>query len=506
MCIRDRGVPVVTRLLARIDAIDRRLFDWLTRSERQMVDRTLKRLSTAANRSLLWFAIAASMALFGGRRGRRAALRGVAAITLTSTLVNFPLKYLARRRRPPSQRDGRPLLIPVPGSFSFPSGHSASALAFTTAVAIEDPRMIASVLPLAAGVAYSRVQLRVHYPLDVLAGAAIGTGMGLASGAIVRAGRRSWDALGPVPEDRRPPTSRLLLVASPHAGHEERLHRARRAMKEYGLTVVGELTVEELGRLPSMLRASRPPIVVAAGGDGTVGAVADAVVGTKALLGILPLGTSNDFARSINVPMHVESAVRLLARGPISEVDAGRFEGSGAPPRHFVHAAAAGLNVQFAKFATRADLRERLGRLTYAVAMALALKEHGVFPCTIEHDGQVEHLSLVHLAVINAPVFGGFLDLTLPGAAPDDHKLNVIVIEHLPIRRLLRSAIYPALGLHRKIHGIGSLAVSRLSIRPQNPMEVTLDGELYGKIPGTFEVVPSVLRVIAPATAGRDHD
>lgn len=499
-------MPVVARPWARLDAIDQRLFDWLTREERHVTDTPLKRLSTAANRSLLWFTIAALMALFGGRRGRRAALRGVVAITITSTLVNAPLKYLARRRRPQSQRSDRPPLIPVPGSFSFPSGHSASAFAFTTAVAIEVPRMIAPVLPLAAGVAYSRVQLRVHYPLDVLAGAAIGTGMGLASGAIVRAGRRSWDALGPVPDDRRPPTNRLLLVASPHAGHEDRLRRARKAMNEYGLTVVGELTVDDLARLPSMLRSSPPPIVVAAGGDGTVGTVADAVVRTNAVLGILPLGTSNDFARSINVPMHVESAVRLLARGPVSEVDAGRFEGSDMPPRHFVHAAAAGLNVQFAKFATRADLRERLGRLTYAVAMALALKEHRAFPCTIEHEGGVEHLSLVHLAVINAPVFGGFLDMTLPGAAPNDHKLNVIMIEHLPIRRLLRSAIYPALGLHRKIHGIGSMAVSRLSIRPENPMELTLDGELYGKIPGTFEVVPSVLRVIAPATAGQDHD
>lgn len=490
--------------LRRLDAFDRRLFDLLTRKERQMADVALKRLSTAANRSLLWLTIATVIAILGGSKGRRAALRGVAAISLTSTLVNLPLKYLARRERPQWRRGERPLLVSAPGSFSFPSGHSASAFAFTTAATLEDHRL-AALMPLAAGVAYSRVQLRVHYPLDVVAGAAIGAGIGLASGPIVRQGRRYWNSLAPVPEDRRPPTNRLLLVASPHAGHEDKLDRGRRAMAEYGLQVISELSLEELARIPDMIRSDEepPPIVVAAGGDGTVGSVANVVVGTDALLGILPLGTSNDFARSINIPMHLESAVRLLARGPVSRVDAGRFRGQGSVSRHFVHAAAAGLNVSFAKFATRADLRARLGRLTYAVAAARALVDRPVFQCTIEYEGQREHLNLVHLAVINAPVFGGFLDLELPGAAADDHRLNVIMIEHLPMRRLLRSALYPALGLRRRIHGISALSLSRLSIDTPQAMDVTLDGEVYGKIPGTFESVPSGLRVIAP---GPDHD
>ena len=497
------GLPV-SRPWARIDAFDRRLFDRLTRRERQTADFALKRLSNAANRSLLWLTIAAIIAIFGGRSARRAALRGVTAIAITSTLVNLPLKYLARRDRPAPRRGERPLLVSVPGSFSFPSGHSASAFAFATGASLEEPRLVTPLLALAGAVAYSRVHLRVHYPLDVLAGAAIGTGIGLGSGAIVRAGERYWDSLAPVPENRRPWTNRLLLVASPHAGHEEKMERARRAMREYGLDVVAELSIGDVARVRGMLHSDddRPPIVVAAGGDGTVGSVANALIGSNALLGILPLGTSNDFARSINVPMHVESAVRQLSRGPISAVDAGRFDGNGSA-RHFVHAAAAGLNVNFARFATRADLRARLGRLTYAVAAARALMERPVFQCTLEYEGRVEKVNLVHLAVINAPVFGGFLDLELPGAAADDHKLHVIMIEHLPIRRLLRSALYPALGLHRRVHGISALSVSRLVVATPNQMDVTLDGEISGKTPGTFESVPSALRVIAP---GPHHD
>jgi YegS/Rv2252/BmrU family lipid kinase len=274
-------------------------------------------------------------------------------------------------------------------------------------------------------------------------------------------------------------------------------------MHERGLKVVEELTVDDLSRLPSLLHRDReiPPIVVAAGGDGTVGAVADALIGHDAVLGIVPLGTSNDFARSIDIPMHVEAAVRLLARGPIRKVDAGRLTGDSQQSRHFVHAAATGLNVAFAHFATRADLRERLGRLTYAVAAALALRERPVFDCEVRHAEGIEHLQLVHLSVVNAPVFGGFLGLRLPIADGDHEKLHVIMIEHLPVRRLIRSALYPAIGFHRRVHGFRIMAVSELAVRTPRPMDVTLDGEIRGKIPGTFQVVPSALSVLAPLGA-----
>ena len=164
-----------------------------------------------------------------------------------------------------------------------------------------------------------------------------------------------------------------------------------------------------------------------------------------------------------------------------------------------------GLNVGFARFATRADVRARLGRLTYAAAVALALRERPIFRCELEWEERKEQTSLVHLAVINAPVFGGFLGLRIPGADPDDRTLDIIMIEHLPIRRLLRSALYPAVGVRRGIRGIRTLQVSRLKVRPTDSMDVTLDGEVAGKMPGVFEVVPGGLRVITRADFRGDN-
>jgi YegS/Rv2252/BmrU family lipid kinase len=484
--------------LATIDALDRRLFERLTRKERGFADKALGHLSNAANRSLLWLAMAGLLAVLGGKRGRWAAVRGVLAIVMSSTLVNLPLKYLARRSRP-RIRGNRPLPVKMPGSFSFPSGHSASAFAFTTATALEDPRALAAVLPVASAVAYSRVHLRVHYPLDVLVGAAIGTGMGVASEATLNAARLWWERSQPVPQHLSPRSNRLILVTSKNSGGSDTLRRARKAMSERNLIVSHEITLEQLAGLRNLLQGPEPqPIVVAAGGDGTVGAVANAIARSDTVLGILPLGTSNDFARSLELPMRVEEAVRLLARGAIRQVPVGRLAADSQAPRQFVHAAAAGLNVAFARFATRADARQRLGRLTYAVAAALALHERPQFDCLLEFGGRTEHMRLVHLAVVNAPVFGGFLDLRLPGSNAEDPLLHVITVEHLPIRRLLRSALYPAIGLHRRIRGFRVITASRITIRPQHPMDVTLDGEIAGKIPGTFEVVPDALKVIAP--------
>ena len=330
--------------------------------------------------------------------------------------------------------------------------------------------------------------------------------MGLVSGPVIRAARRGWDSMAPVPESERPSSNELILVVSPGAGRSAKLVRAKKAIKAMGLQIATEIPVKDAALLARLLQRSGPsPMVVAAGGDGTVGAVANAIVGTPAVLGIIPLGTSNDFARSISVPMHLERAVQLLARGRISRVDAGRFTGEGEKPRHFVHAAAVGLNVAFARFATRADIRARLGRLTYAAAVALALRGRPVFRCEMEWENRKEQSSLVHLAVINAPVFGGFLDLRIPGSDPDDRTLDVIMIEHLPIRRLLRSALYPILRVHRPIHGIRTLQVSQLRVRTPEPMDVTLDGEIAGKIPGNFEVVPAGLRVITSPSFKDKH-
>jgi membrane-associated phospholipid phosphatase len=169
--------------------VDDRLMSRAARARSPRLDRPLVALSSAADDSCLWLAVALGLAVFGGSRGRRAARGGVGAIALASAITNGPVKLLVPRRRPPSRT--LRALIRTPSSSSFPSGHSASAFAFATAVSSELPLLAPVLVPLAGMVAYSRVHTGVHYPTDVAAGAAIG----VACGTAIRRLRRS--ASGP---------------------------------------------------------------------------------------------------------------------------------------------------------------------------------------------------------------------------------------------------------------------------------------------------------------------
>ena len=164
-CAQTRGL---------IKQLDHRLMRGSVGMRSPGLDRALVTITRAANYSRLWLLIASGLAACGGRQGRRAAGRGIAAIVIAAAVANGPAKLLVRRRRP-----SWTTLIRMPRSTSFPSGHSAAAFAFATGACAELPVLAPVLVPLAGTVAYSRVHTGVHYPSDVAAGAAIGIGSGL---------------------------------------------------------------------------------------------------------------------------------------------------------------------------------------------------------------------------------------------------------------------------------------------------------------------------------------
>jgi membrane-associated phospholipid phosphatase len=167
-------------LIDEVEQVDRVVYAAVAGTRTPSLDVGMRRLSNAANHSLLWFGLAAGLAVFGGRRGRRAALAGSAAIGLTSAFVNLALKTTVDRSRPDrvAAAVAESRHVEMPQSTSFPSGHSASAFAFAAAVGDVLVPASAPVHALAAGVAYSRVHTGVHYPGDVVAGSLVGLVVG----------------------------------------------------------------------------------------------------------------------------------------------------------------------------------------------------------------------------------------------------------------------------------------------------------------------------------------
>ncbi|MDQ2708519.1 MAG: phosphatase PAP2 family protein [Actinomycetota bacterium] len=305
------------------------------------VDEGLKRLTRSANHGLLWFAIAAVLSVRKGAT-RRAALRGVVSIAGASFTANAVLKTLFPRRRPPAdQLPVQRRLTKRPTSSSFPSGHAASAAAFTTAVAMESPRTGLALAPLAACVAYSRVHTGVHWGSDVLAGAAVGTGVALATRWWWPVRESDEAAARTVREVPRLVDGKGLLVmvnpVSGAAGYDptdavmEALPAATVLRAEEGRDVTEQLE-EALAAQPE-----QPGAVGVAGGDGTVASVAVVAMRHDLPLVVIPTGTLNHFARDIGV-YDLREVVDATGAGEAVAVDVATVEldtgeGPSADPR-----------------------------------------------------------------------------------------------------------------------------------------------------------------------------
>jgi undecaprenyl-diphosphatase len=162
--------------LSEAKVVDTAVYAAVAGTETPRLDDAMRGLSSAADQSKLWFGAATAIAVAGGPRGRRAAVRGLASLGIASAFANLVAKPLTTRRRP--EREELEMLVrrhvPMPRSSSFPSGHTASAFAFATGIGQVAPSLSAPLRALATLVGYSRVHTGVHYPADVLAGAFIG--------------------------------------------------------------------------------------------------------------------------------------------------------------------------------------------------------------------------------------------------------------------------------------------------------------------------------------------
>lgn len=359
----------------------------------------------------------------------------------------------------------------------------------------------------------------------------------------------------------------VALIASPHAGSARDSH-PQALLERAGVSVALSLPVNALDiREPQGQRWREAGCVaaVAAGGDGTVGAVATHAVSADLPLGVLPLGTANDVARALNIPLAPEAAAAVIASGELRAIDAGQAIPSQTQPRasaqqapqraaptagaalvdalndapgarggaYFLHALTLGLNVEFARLATDAEQRRLWGRLTYIASAIESLERLHPISVTLrfaglagaandDPDAIIEtQLKTALLTAINLPVFGGRLGLRVPGVQTNDRLLDFIVIE-APDPRGARAAFEAALaGLARMSQARSAPADSGPAAAPaglalpgarwfraraveiitEQSVDLTLDGELRGRTPAVARVAPKAVQVIVPASA-----
>ncbi len=231
--------------------------------------------------------------------------------------------------------------------------------------------------------------------------------------------------------------------------------------------------------------------VLVAGGDGTVGTIAGHLVHTKFVLGILPAGTSNDFARSLGIPHSAAGAVRVVVEGHGTRVDVGRAAG-----RVFVHAAILGINSDFARRAQR--LRQTIGRASYPVAAIEVYRHRAPFRVEMDIEGKSERFDALEVAFVDSPVYGGALELEVPGLTLNDGRLGVIVVEDLQLPALLRAM--PGAIIHRSLalEGSETFSIQRAIVSTSPVRPITIDGEIECMTPVDIDVLPQALGVFVP--------
>lgn len=342
---------------------------------------------------------------------------------------------------------------------------------------------------------------------------------------------------------------RVILIASPHAGHAAGPSDLRAALEDQGVRVEASVSVADLDvERPQGALWGRAGMrgVVAAGGDGTLSAAVSQIADSGLALGILPLGTMNDVARSLSLPLDLAGAAAVVADGRLARLDIGRARAlsgrrhgkESAWWRHgettyFVQALTLGLHEHFAEHAADSALRASWGPLTAPVAALEALGEARPFGVSLvlrEVRGPTVaarlalRLDAIQVTIANMPRIGGPTNIGIARADPDDHLLDIVVLEDLARLGERGAAARSALEqlkdrlLHRQhesdplievgdaMPGIRHLQARSLTLTTARSVPVALDGEPCAATPLEASLAPELVRVLVPRLAGGRAD
>jgi len=243
-------------------------------------------------------------------------------------------------------------------------------------------------------------------------------------------------------------------------------------------------------------------LVVVGGGDGTVSFAAGFFAGTGTILGVLPLGTANDLARTLEIPTNLDAACGALADGKVVDIDLGRANGE-----PFLNVASVGLSVGVTE-SLSPRLKRRLGPLAYGVAAVRAYARHKPFRARLEFpEGDHEPLELenmLQVAVGNGRHYGGG-NAVSPTAGIDDHTLDIYAIPGAPLREHVRIARLLKDGSFVERDGVYHLTTQRVRLVTDPSMPVNLDGEIATATPADFTIDRNAVHVVVPrhSTAAR---
>ncbi|QLE56796.1 lipid kinase [Nostoc sp. TCL26-01] len=286
---------------------------------------------------------------------------------------------------------------------------------------------------------------------------------------------------------------RALLLVNRHSRQgQTSLLQAIDYLKNYGFQLIEEST-ENPQHLSQIIHKYKNEVdlVIVGGGDGTLNTVVDALVETQLPLGILPLGTANDLARTLGISNSLSEACRTIAQGELRQIDLGWVNG-----KHFFNVASLGLSVKITRRLTK-EFKRRWGILAYAVTAIQVIWESRPFSAEIRYKNQAFHVKTVQIAVGNGRYYGGGMAV-VHDASIDDQRLDLYSLEIKHWWEII--PLLPAMRNGRHIHrqNVRALHGQEFAVYTRKPRPINTDGEITTYTPATFRVIPKAVSVLVP--------
>jgi YegS/Rv2252/BmrU family lipid kinase len=298
---------------------------------------------------------------------------------------------------------------------------------------------------------------------------------------------------------------RTVLVVNVGAREGQGVADVQAALEAHGVHLDEVRVARGPDRLLDELRAAlalQPRRLLVGGGDGSLSAAANLVAGSGVALGVLPLGTGNDFARNLGLPRDLDAACAVIAAGEPRRVTVGLVG-----ERVFLNALSFGVSAAIAKRLTPA-LKRRAGPAAYPIAAAGEALAAEPFRLTLDGPDGRRTLDALQVVVGNGRFHGGGT-LVSPRATIDDERLDVYAVEAAAssaagpdrlrnVWTLARVGMAIRRGRHLGHESVVHLRCREVALDAAPPQDVNADGELLGRTPVACKVAPGLLTVIAP--------
>jgi diacylglycerol kinase (ATP) len=293
----------------------------------------------------------------------------------------------------------------------------------------------------------------------------------------------------------------VKLIANPGAGDPSkaasRLDQVTRYLLDYGLKVDVALAHPKKEAIPIARKAVKDgyDVVIAMGGDGTIGVVIRGIAGSKVRLGIIAAGTENDIARSLGIPEDLKEACALIASGHTRKLDLGQISTSKRKKFYFFMVAAIGLTATIYPLISEVPEGNYSGVMD-ALKTFLKYKSKPTVFLTLDDESKIEVETML-VTIANTPITG-VKNLVAPDASMEDGMLDIAVYPDFSKAELLGYFVKTANEGSTPDGRIQRYRAKKIKVKTSPKLDIAAEGILLGKGSASIKVLPRFLRVIAP--------